>query len=463
VSAHVIVSPATSETSDHQRHLEKRAIKGTSYVVISYALTSGLRLLSTVVLSRLLAPSFFGLMALMTTIIVGLNLISHFGVNDSVVQNARGEEPLFLNTAWTMQFYRGILLWLLSFLVAWPAAGFYHERALLVILPVFGFSCVISAFSSPNLLLLTRQMAVGRISGLELLTQLVQFIVAAIWAYFYPSIWALLGGRLIAEVVRTIVSYRIKPYMPMVFAWDRSAVTSLLQMGRWILPATALTFFAMQSDRLILGRLVPWRMLGIYGIAYALSDIPRQIIGAFTTRVGYPFIARFSHLPRPEFRAVLLKYRGYVLAVGALLLTLMIVTGDQFILHVYDQRYHQAAWMVVILGCGLWHTLMADTLTPVLLSVQRAYYQTICMGLYCLVLFTSLPLGFHWFGMTGAVVAVAISDLPVYLVSAFGMRREKLSVIWQDIRSTVLFLTLLALELLARHALGFSNPFRAIP
>lgn len=453
----------SAEQAAAQQHLEKRALKGTSYVVLSYGLSSSLRLVSSVVLTRLFAPSYFGLMALMTTILVGLNLLTHVGLNDVVIQNARGEDPVFLKTTWTLQVIRGVILWIAAFAVAWPAAVFYHERLLLIVLPIFGFTCVISGFSSSSLLLLSRQMAVGRLSFLELLAQFVQFAVTAVWALIHRDIWALVGGRIVSELVRTLVSFWIGPRHNVGFAWDRETVRAVVHLGRWILLSTGLTFFAMQSDRLILGKLVSWRLLGIYGIAYSLSDIPRQVIAAFTMRVGYPFIARFSDRPRPDLRAILLKYRGRVLAVGALLLGFLIVSSDQVILHIYDNRYHQAAWMVVILCCGLWHTLMADTLSPVLLSVQRAHYQTFAMGAYCATLFISLPLGYHYFGMVGAVIAVAASDLPVYVINTIGMIREGLSVLRQDVKLTLLMASIVSVGLLLRYAIGIPSPFHLIP
>jgi len=159
---------------------------------------------------------------------------------------------------------------------------------------------------------------------------------------------------------------------------------------------------------------------------------------------------------------VLIKYRAYVLALGALLLVAVISTSDQLIQHVYDKRYHQAAWMVAVLGCGLWHTLMAAAITPVLLSIQKAYYHTIAMASYCATLFVCLPLGFHYWGMPGAVIAVAVSDLPVYIVSSIGMMREGLSFVRQDAKLTLLFLLLLSLAMVLRHSFGLPLPFQGM-
>jgi O-antigen/teichoic acid export membrane protein len=462
MSAEAIAADIAGEKTSHHKHLEKRALKGTGYVVIAYGLGMGLRLINSIVLSHLLAPAYFGLMALMTTIIVGLYLASHLGLEDGVIQNSRGEEREFLLTAWTIQVIRGTGLFLITIPLAFPVAALYHEQQLRVLLPLLGLACFIGAFSSPSLLVLARQMGVARVTLLELFTSVVQFIATTVWALGHANIWALVGGKLISEVARTIASYWVAPSVRPAFLLERKALGYLLRFGRWILVSTGLTFFAMQSDRLILGKLTSWQMLGIYGIAYSVSDIPRQIIAQFSSRVGYPFIARFSESPRPQFRLILIKYRACVLALGALLLVAVISTSDQLIKHVYDKRYHQAAWMVAVLGCGLWHTLMAATITPVLLSIQKAYYHSIAMACYCLTLFLLLPFGFHYWGMLGAVTAVAVSDLPVYIVSTIGMMREGLSFIRQDIKLTSLFLLLLALAMLLRHSLGLTMPFQPV-
>jgi O-antigen/teichoic acid export membrane protein len=111
----------SQEASDirHQK-LEKQAAKGTVYIVGYFGISLALRMVSSVVLTRLLSPGYFGLMTLLTTVLVGLNLFSHIGLADSVIQSPRGDEPVFLNTTWTLQALRGIGLWVLTILLAWP-------------------------------------------------------------------------------------------------------------------------------------------------------------------------------------------------------------------------------------------------------------------------------------------------------------------------------------------------------
>ena len=118
----------------------------------------------------------------MTTIITGLYLFSHIGLQDSIIQDPRGDEPVFLNTAWTVQVVRGAGLFLITVPLAWPLAHFYHEPRLLWVLPAIGLSAAIASFTSPSLLTLSRHMGVGRISMLELLQQFLQFAITLPWA-----------------------------------------------------------------------------------------------------------------------------------------------------------------------------------------------------------------------------------------------------------------------------------------
>ena len=447
--------------ASHQK-LQKQAIKGTGYIIAFYGISIALRMVSSVVLTRLFSPEFFGLMTLLTTVLVGLNLFSHIGLGDSVIQSPRGDEPLFLNTVWTLQVIRGVGLWIMTMLLAWPVARFYHEPRMLGLFPVLGFGCVIAGFASTSLLSLARHMGVGKASMLEFVGQVVNFVVTLVWALISPSLWALVGGRIAAELVRTAISFFFMPELRPRFVLDKECVHSLLHFGKWILIGTALTFLATQSDRLILGKIISIEALGVYGVAYALSDMPRSIISMFCTRVGYPFIARFAQQPRAEYRSILLKYRMPVLAVGALLLVIMICTSDELIFHLYDHRYRAAGWMVGVLSIGLWHTILYSTLSPAILALAKARYNAVANLVYCICLFVLIPVGFHFFGMLGAVAAVAFSDLPVYFVQLYAAYQEKVGTLLQDAWMTLAFLVTLACGLALRAALGFGQPFQGI-
>jgi O-antigen/teichoic acid export membrane protein len=373
----------------------------------------------------------------------GVGLLSDIGLGPSVVQSTRGDDPVFLNTAWTLQVLRGVMLWLIALMLTWPMVIFYHDPQLKFLLPAVAFGTLISSFNSTNLLTLSRHMGVRRLFAIDGTTALVGVIVTLTWAYFRPSVWAIVAGQLVSTVYRLGISFipSVAPGIRNSFCLDREAAHSIVHFGKWLMIATAFTFFATQSDRLILGRLISLSLLGIYGLAYQLSDVPRAIILALGNRVAYPFIAKIIHQPIDQFKATFLRYRFFALLMGAVLISIMVNWGGLLIVHLYDRRYREAAWMIPILALGLWQTLLYQTTYPVLLSLGEAKYNAVGNAVYCVMICVSIPIAFHFFGMCGAVIAVAAGDFPLYLAIQFGLWRRSIGLWRQDLKMTAVFVS----------------------
>ena len=95
-----------------------RAIHGSLWTAVRFGAEYGLRMISSLILTRLLVPEAFGLMALISVLMTGLAMFSDMGISSSVVQSKRGDDPAYLNTAWTLQVIRGFVLWIFAALFA---------------------------------------------------------------------------------------------------------------------------------------------------------------------------------------------------------------------------------------------------------------------------------------------------------------------------------------------------------
>lgn len=454
------VETATEDYSEAEpiakNELESAGVRATFWTVMDYGASMVIRVVSSVILTRLLMPESFGLMTLVSTLIVGISLMSDIGLGPNVIQSPRGDDPVLLNTVWTLQVLRGLSIFAVSLILAWPISLIYHEPRLLSLLPALGANLVISSFNSTNLLSMSRHLGLRRLFVLDFTTQVFGLLATTGCALVFRSVWALVTGAILSTSYRLLLSHHHKmiPGIRNVFRWDSETVHGLVHFGKWILLATAFYFFASQADRLILARLISFSLLGVYGIAYSVSDIPRAVIIAFATRVGFPFIAKMSHLPIIEFRGVFLRYRFRVLLAGAVLLCLTVHLGGALVTRMYNSNYHAASWMVPVLALGLWHTLLYSTTHPALLALGKSQYGAIGNALYCVTIVTAIPLAFHFCGMFGAVVAVAAGDFPLYLVTVIGASREGVSVWRQDLQGTGMFLILLALGVALRTAIA---------
>lgn len=448
----------TQKLSEFTPSLASRAIHGTFWTVGVYATGQIVRLLSNIVLSRLLVPQYFGLMALLNTMLLGLALFSDIGLAPSVIRSKNGDDPEFLNTVWSAQVLRGIGLWLVCLALSWPAAQFYQQPRLRSLISVAAFSLLLNGFNSTSYLTLARHIAVSKLARTELCLQAIQVLVTILLAWAYPSVWALVIGRLVSDVARLAIGFTLIPGSRNRLEWNPEIAQELLSFGKWVFASTAVTFLASQTDRLVLGKLVSLATLGLYSVTLAIADMPRQVIVAFSGRIALPFAARMSHLPRDEFRRLVLHYRRLVLQAGAVILVLVVNFSDIFLRHIYDSRYRGGAWMAPILALGLWHTILYCTTGPCLVTLGKLSYNVTGYILTGMVILFLVPFSFHRWGMTGAVWTIAFSDVWVYFASLYGMTREGLSPLRQDIEMTVMFAAGVAGLYMLRTALGFPWP-----
>lgn len=447
----------TSNNPDLQG-LKKDVLHGAFWTILSYGLGQIFRFVSNLILTHLLFPDLFGLMALVNIIIMGLTLFSDLGIGTSIVRSKQWNNPDFLNTGWTMQVIRGFLIWIIASLATYPISEIYNSPQLIGLTPLIALSAVINGFISPGLYISYRNLAVKRVMFMELGSQLLSLSIMIAWAYFYPSIYALVAGTLIAAFVHMLWSHYISPGHHCRFHWDKEAARELVSFGKWIFISTALTFVAGQADRMILGKIFSLEMLGIYTIAFTLSDLPRQLVGVLSGKIIFPALTRLSTMERPAFRQQILHNRMKVLLIMASGLAILACTGDRLILLLYDKRYEQAAWMLPILAIGVWPNMLSQTIDQALFAIGKPGFSA--LGNFFRFVFNviAIPLGFISYGIAGAVIMVALNDIPYYVAIVFGVSRHGLSSFRQDIVVTLALFAMIAILLYGRWLLGLGLP-----
>jgi O-antigen/teichoic acid export membrane protein len=434
--------------------LKKLAISGTIWTLIGYGSSQVLRLGSNLILTRLLVPEVFGLMSLVNTFIMGLNLFSDVGISPSIIQNPRGEEPEFYNTAWTLQVIRGFGIWIACIIIAYPVSVFYETPQLKWLIPILGLNSIASGFQSTSLPLLSKRVKVSVSTLFQIGVQLIFLTVMILLVWFYRSIWSIVIASIISQILSTIVGHQLMPEIKNRFTWNRESLKELFSFGKWIFISTAITFLAMQSDRLILGRLFPIEILGIYTIAFTFSDIPIEVINRINGSVVFPLVSQLSDLSRQELRRKIIEQRKFVLIIGITLVVLLTCFGDLLVLNLYDERYKEAAWMLQILALGVWPNLLAVTMRSVQLGIGKPMYGAYGYLLKFIYMVIMLPLITNIMGIFGAILVIAFNDIPFYLAVQYGLWKEQLLMIKQDLWATLFLIFLISVILLIRYYLG---------
>jgi O-antigen/teichoic acid export membrane protein len=412
--------------------LRTRALRGSFWTIANYGTSNLFRLGSNLVLTRLLFPQVFGLMTLMNVFFQGLHMFSDVGIAPSIIQSPLGEETAFLNTAWTIQLFRGFMLWFASCMLAYPFARIYAQPGFVWMIPVAGFAAVIDGFTSTKYYSVIRHLNLGMQTILDLGAQVLCIVIMIIWAHYSATVWALIGGSLISGGIKCALTHVAFPGVRNRIHWDRQCSQALFKFGRWIFVSTVLTFLAQQMDRIVLGKVVPMALLGVYSIAQNMAGMPTQAILRIAGPITFSLYSRLSD-SRDRLSEVFNRVRIPLLTCGGWAVSCVIVVGPLLIHTLYDNRYADAGWILQFLVIGAWFEILETTNGSALMGMGMPRWlaaghlgKLVGMAIF-------VPIGFHWHGFAGALAGLVASEMCRYAVSVTIVVRQGLGVLWRDL------------------------------
>lgn len=405
--------------------LKRKALTGSVWTIGSVGAGNILRLASNLVLTRLLFPEAFGMMVMVNVVMQGLHMFSDVGIGPSIVQHKRGDDPAFLNTAWTIQVFRGFVLFAAACLLAWPLSLYRHQPMLMYLLPVTALTALISGFNSTAPGQFHRHMRIAHLTMLELGYQVVNITVMIGFALIWPSVWALVVGGLAASVGQLVATHTFLSQGRNWFHWDRDAVNHLVKFGRWIFIATAFTFLAGQGDKLILGGFLSDRHLGLYGIAFWLSMFGVEVVRKLTSKVLFPTYSRLAESDPATLHRQVRRVRTIVLLAVLPWLCVLAVWGGDVVEFLYDPRYHGAGWILRALAVGGIFEVITLTCSPVLLAVGDSFRHMIPIVARCVMLIIAMLVGYRIAGQNGLIAGVAAASILNYPVVAWAVARYR--------------------------------------
>ncbi|HTV19204.1 MAG TPA: oligosaccharide flippase family protein [Polyangiaceae bacterium] len=411
---------------------EAKAVVGGAVTLVGHVSVQGMRMVGQIVLTRLLPQEAFGLMAIVYTYRALIELFSDVGIGPSIIQNERGDDPRFLDTAWTIQAVRGAGLFLFATVTAVPVARFYGHGELGALIPAASFAGIFAGVRSTKAYAAERHLRLGWLTIAEVLAQISALTVMVIWSLIHPSVWALVAGGLVGAGVDVSLGHLVLKGYNARFGWEKAAARSLMHFGRWVFLSTLLTFAVNQADRLIFGKMISLADLGIYNIALTIATIPTTAMQSLAGKVIFPLFSRVNQTGE-SLAEVFRKARRLHLVASGWALSGLIGGGQAAIGLIYEDSYASGGWMLQLLALGAWISTPETTNSAA--SLAQGFPRWVAASNFaklvgmCLL----LPIGFYWWGFPGALAAYAASETFRYAASSVGVYRRGLSTMRQDI------------------------------
>ncbi len=301
---------------------------------------------SVVVMSRLLSPADFGLLA-MAAPIYGLALIfQDMGLGHATVQSTR-VTPAESNALFWLNVAAGLALALPLLLLAPLVGWFYGDERVASLTRGFAALIVIVALGAQHTALLTRMMRFHFLAGLDTISMLAGFLGGALLALAFHTYWALYASYAISAAVSVVGAWIGAGFVPGWPRWEAGA-RQMVRLGAGFTSFNLFNFIVRNVDNILIGRVWGDAALGLYDRAYRFLLFPLIQINIPLARVMLPTLARLR-TDAPRYRIAYLQAVNQLLLVTQPGIVFAIATADILIPILLGQKWTEAApifqWM----------------------------------------------------------------------------------------------------------------------
>ena len=256
----------------------------------------------------------------------------------------------------------------------------------------------------------------GRITVIDMISQLIGVLTAIVLAYALHSVWALILSGIIGAIAELLIYGAFLPGERNRFRWEKPAASELINFGKWIFLATVAGFVINQSSKLILGKYLPLDQFGIYNIGYFLASFPLLLGMVLVNRMLIPIYREWPPKDSAANFAYLRKMRFMVSLALFVLVAVIGLTGVWLVDLLYDPRYWQAGAITVMVALMQLPALIALTYDQAALAAGDSKRFFVLAGSKAVLMVLCLSIGLQLDGLSGAIIGQGAAMVLAYPV-----------------------------------------------
>lgn len=386
----------------------RRASRGVLLLLIRYGGVQLAGLIANIALSRLLAPSAFGIYAITLALLVVFAWLSDFGLGAALLQKRETMTASDLRSVFTVQQIVLVSLVVALFLAAPQLALHYHMEAGESYFRAMAIGALFASLKTVPNIVLERKLLYAPLTIVEIIEVLLFQAIAVLLAYMGQGPWSFIWAVLVSKAVGVVLTFVFAGWRPSV-GLSRNALGGLWWFA---LPfqVTWITYIFRDSlIPIVGGLLLNTVQVGYLNWAFALAGVPGQM-AQIVGRVSFPSFSRLQDDPARLSRAIESSLRAlFLVAIPAHLA--VVATGRWLIDIVFTDKWLPALIPLYLLSVYWAGTAITSPLVSALNALGRVR-STLVLNILWTIAQVGLSLVFlAWYGYAGFALAFAVVRL----------------------------------------------------
>jgi O-antigen/teichoic acid export membrane protein len=383
--------------------LKGHMFRGGTWMGIGSVLEQVFRMGRNMLLTRLLAPEAFGVMAIVYSTSSIVDMLAEIGVKEAIIQHPKGNDHRYINSAWWLGFGRGVGIYAILFALAPWVAKFYGNAELAPLMRTALLSIIFLGAQSSKAFVALKEMKFKRWAFIQNGGGIFGSLVVVGMAFFVRSVWALAIGFAAENFMRCIISFAICPFLPRL-ELDRESLKGLLTFSKGVFGLSVLNLIFARTDIFVLGKLYPAGQLGIYTMAIYLIQVPVSFIMNVLSQTLMPSFAQIQR-EHSRINRIVIRVTSVIVLLGMPAL-IFIALGSRSILSLlYGSRYASAALPLALAGVVALLNLMNGIITMVFYATGVPQFHRRCVFIMAVLMIVLIYPAAKEFGMVGGQIA----------------------------------------------------------
>ena len=266
--------------------LKSKVKNGLKWTFIDQILSQIIFLVFSIFLARMLTPSLFGIVGMITILSNFAVLFIDLGFSAALIQKKEVTAAHYSSVFW-LNIGIGFLMYLIFYVCAPLISKFYNQPELVLLIRIICLTFIITSFSSVQTNILIKELQFKKKVIINWIAMLIGYIVAFVLAYKGYGVWALVMMTLTTAVLNSILYWFVSNWLPIfVFEWKK--IKELSHYGLNFLGDTSVNYWSRNFDNFIIAKVLGSNDLGIYTRAYSLMLLPLRNVTTIVTKVMFP-------------------------------------------------------------------------------------------------------------------------------------------------------------------------------
>lgn len=323
------------------------AVRNVRWVGMIQVTRVSVQLLGLLVLSRLLTPADFGLVAIVFAISNFAMLLRDMGMAAAIIQRETLDEQTKLTAHWSNCFI-GLTLAAALLALSHPLQMIFKAPGLAPLVQLSALSFPFLSGSTVHQALLERANKFATVARIEIIALVMGFIVAVVSALRGAGAYSLVLQTLTVSVL-SAVQFWIASDLKWRWEWSREHAKGLWGFSGNLFGFNLVNYFSRNADTMIIGRVLGPAHLGPYSLAYRIMLFPLQNLTFVATRALFPMMSRQQNSPQ-ELGAMHLRLLSVISFFTAPMMAGLFVLRETFVDVAFGEGWDMAAMLFLWLA-----------------------------------------------------------------------------------------------------------------